>query len=314
MKKVNLKPQKESHTLFSTVLCLYTSNFPFQGDDLEKKPTLPEWTMQGVVFQVHLWTLNWSSHAEELTRSKCNECDGNLGLYLQHFFSFILTSVFFASAEFAEPLSIWVLDMLKCVLSLPHRRPGWSENRGIRHIAASVYGFFFFFLHYVKNAAFFLYPWWQHARCNHKREGRRWKALPHHLLAERHCVYKSRIGRSGGGFLLQPGWLGSCDTTSSIAWYYPDSITLTWLWIKNYLLDLREGKWWVSHQQLLRTHRRVHGAQPDRESAPGGGASLVGLSLVQLRCLLGRLVSFQAGGVPVRHSPPPLTVMLRIDH
>lgn len=113
--------------------------------------------MQGVVFQVHLWTLNWSSHAEELTRSKCNECDGNLGLYLQHFFSFILTSVFFASAEFAEPLSIWVLDMLKCVLSLPHRRPGWSENRGIRHIAASVYGFFFcfFFLHYVKNAAFF---------------------------------------------------------------------------------------------------------------------------------------------------------------
>ena len=120
--------------------------------------------------KVHLWTLNRSSHAEEPTRSKCNECDGNLGLYLQHFFSFILTSVFFASAEFAEPLSIWVLDMLKCALSLSLslslspspalsscRRPGWSENRGgIRHIAASVSGFhFFFFLHYVKNAAFF---------------------------------------------------------------------------------------------------------------------------------------------------------------
>lgn len=42
---------------------------------------------------------------------------------------------------------------------------------------------------------------------------------------------------------------------------------------------------------------------PDRESA-AGGASLVGLSLVP-RCLLGRLVSFQAGGVPLRHFPPP---------
>lgn len=38
---------------------------------------------------------------------------------------------------------------------------------------------------------------------------------------------------------------------------------------------------------------------PDRESA-AGGASVVGLSLVP-RCLLGRLVSFQAGGVPLRH-------------
>lgn len=52
-----------------------------------------------------------------------------------------------------------------------------------------------------------------------------------------------------------------------------------------------------------------HGSHdlPEREFAPAaaaGGASLIGLSLV-LRCLLGRLVSFQAGGVPLRHFLPP---------
>lgn len=224
-------------------------------------------------------------------------------------FSLLLLSL--QSHCLSECLTCWNV----CSLSLTGVQAGLkTEESGTLQLQYMAFFFVFSSCTMLRMQLFFLYPWWQHARCNHKREGRRWKALPHHLLAERHCVYKSRIGRSGGGFLLQPGWLGSCDTTSSIAWYYPDSITLTWLWIKNYLLDLREGKWWVSHQQLLRTHRRVHGAQPDRESAPGGGASLVGLSLVQLRCLLGRLVSFQAGGVPVRHSPPPLTVMLRIDH
>lgn len=34
------------------------------------------------------------------------------------------------------------------------------------------------------------------------------------------------------------------------------------------------------------------------------GASLLGLSLLP-RCFLGRLVSFQAVGVPLRHIPPP---------
>lgn len=63
----------------------------------------------------------WSTRAEEADL-------GGVGiLYLQHFFSFTLRSVFFASAEFAEPLSIWLHDMLG---------PGSSLSASLRLFAA----------------------------------------------------------------------------------------------------------------------------------------------------------------------------------
>ena len=68
----------------------------------------PKWTIRGVMLHYSAPVDSKSSHAENVFIS--NYC---WKPYLQHFFSFILRSVFLASGELAEPLSMWVLDMLK---------------------------------------------------------------------------------------------------------------------------------------------------------------------------------------------------------
>lgn len=152
--------------------------------------------------------------------------------------------------------------------------------------------------------------------CKPEEQRIKMKALPHHLLKGRkeksrfgwkHCIYKAAGRRAVISSLTvvtefmrhqiirQQHHINSSFTCSiDKRWALPDRNT--------------------SADAAASSHRRYDA--PDRESAPAaaaGGAYLVGLSLV-LRCLLGRLVSFQAGGVPRRHIFfSPSTVTLIID-
>lgn len=64
----------------------------------------------------------WGSHAEELSVKLWGNWD------LQHFFSFILSSVFLASAELAGPLSMWELDMLESLSKLIWNTAVWFNG------------------------------------------------------------------------------------------------------------------------------------------------------------------------------------------
>lgn len=169
-------------------------------------------TVQCGVNNTHAPVLPLSSHAEELVL-------GEPGLYLQHFFSFTLRSVFFASAEFAEPLSIWLHDMLELApLSLPPRLrfgdPSCSETHESHTFTTSrewnctqSWGFTD---RYGSSLA-------KHVRMQPELQRRDVEEESRcHII----CVWlralrsQSRTVRRRSP--LQPGWLSLCDTESAM--------------------------------------------------------------------------------------------------